>query len=145
MDFLSTPFFSLRRPDHSSVTAFRLQQNDLLYSLERVKQCIKLLLCLNACYEWPNCCLCFMKHCSCCNCLGGNWGIQCRRQRLKRIRLWAWITVRDYCGYVGDFIAQGRVLVCCSWRNHGYIKVAVLIPTAKPMVSPSLFVKEINF
>ena len=53
--------------------------------------------------------------------------------------------MQNYTGYAGDFIMQSHVLVCCSWRNDGYIKVAVLIPTAKPMVSPSLFVKEINF
>lgn len=143
MNFFLTLFFNLRRPDNPSVTSNLVQQEDLLDSLEWVKQRIKLLLCLNPCYEWPNCGLCFMKYCSCCDCLGGNRGIWCMRQQLKWIRLcgwpcmWAW--VRDYCRYVRDFLTQRSVLICSSWRNVWYIKVAVLIPTAKPVVSTLIF------
>ena len=48
-------------------------KDDALDSMKWVEQIFKLLLHLNSCYEQPNFCLCFMKDCSCCNCLGGNW------------------------------------------------------------------------
>ena len=48
-------------------------KDDALDSMKWVEQIFKLLLRLNSCYERPNCCLCFVKDCSCCNCLGRNW------------------------------------------------------------------------
>jgi hypothetical protein len=119
------------RPPFSLWVAYETK-DDALDSMKWVEQIIKLLLRLNSCYEWPNCCLCFVKDCSCCNCLGGNWNGWYPRLQLKGIRRYAGnqgrICLWNCCNR--DFMMQGSALVCSSWRDVWYVKVAVLIPTA---------------